>query len=337
MQSFWKHINWMKALKIAGGAVVAILLVEALGLANAASAGIITLLTVQNTRRETVASSVRRVAAFGIMTLLSLPIYHFCGTEPWSFGIVLLLLLLICYGLHMEDSTPINAVMATHYMLAGGVSLSMVGNEALLLVIGSGIGVCLNWFMPQNLKKIREQQATLDKEIRGILQRMSQRMLESDHSNYNASCFQRTDQLTFSLQKEIDIFLQNQTWRSDIYFMRYVIMRREQCRTLQEIYGHILKLTLVPVQAEPLSQFLSKVAKQYHEKNDCTALLAQLEELHSTYRNDALPETRDAFENRAILYCILTELRSFLQIKQRFYQSLPEQERLDWDSAEKRS
>ena len=57
-----KQVNWMKALKIAGGGVAAILLAEALGLQNAASAGIITLLTVQNTRRETVMSSVRRLA-----------------------------------------------------------------------------------------------------------------------------------------------------------------------------------------------------------------------------------------------------------------------------------
>ena len=91
-----KHVNWLKALKIAAGAVAAILLAEALGLQNAASAGIITLLTVQNTRRETVMSSVRRFSGFAMMTLLCLPIYHFCGTAPWAFGIVLLLLLLIC-------------------------------------------------------------------------------------------------------------------------------------------------------------------------------------------------------------------------------------------------
>ena len=135
-----KHVNWLKALKIAAGAVAAILLAEAFGLQNAASAGIITLLTVQNTRRETVMSSVRRFSGFAMMTLLCLPIYHFCGTAPWAFGIVLLLLLLICYSFRMDDATPINAVMATHYMLAGGVTLHMVGNEVLLLVIGSGIG-----------------------------------------------------------------------------------------------------------------------------------------------------------------------------------------------------
>ena len=248
-----KQVNWMKALKIAGGGVAAILLAEALGLQNAASAGIITLLTVQNTRRETVMSSVRRFAGFGIMTLLSLPIYHFCGTAPWSFGIVLLLLLLLCYAFRMNDATPINAVMATHYMFAGGVSIGMVGNEILLLVIGSGIGVCLNWFMPRNLKKIHEMQRQLDEEIRGILERMSVRLLEVDHTGYDDSCFARTERLSEELRREIDLFLQNQTWQDDIYFMRYTAMRREQCRVLQVMYRQLLRLNQIPEQATPLS------------------------------------------------------------------------------------
>ena len=175
-----------------------ILLAEAFGLQNAASAGIITLLTVQNTRRETVMSSVRRFSGFAMMTLLCLPIYHFCGTAPWAFGIVLLLLLLICYSFRMDDATPINAVMATHYMLAGGVTLHMVGNEVLLLVIGSGIGVCLNWFMPRNLGKIHIMQRELDEDPR-ILERMSMRLLEADHTGYGDSCFAETERLSGEL------------------------------------------------------------------------------------------------------------------------------------------
>ena len=227
----------------------------------------------------------------------------------------------------MDDATPINAVMATHYMFAGGVSIGMVGNEILLLVIGSGIGVCLNWFMPRNLKKIHEMQRQLDEEIRGILERMSVRLLEVDHTGYDDSCFARTERLSEELRREIDLFLQNQTWQDDIYFMRYTAMRREQCRVLQVMYRQLLRLNQIPEQATPLSAFLKEIAQHFHEGNDCTALLEQLEEQFAAYRRDALPETRAAFENRAILYSILTELRSFLEIKQRFYLALPEQER----------
>ncbi|MCD8219649.1 MAG: aromatic acid exporter family protein [Ruminococcus sp.] len=162
MKRFCQSIPWMKAVKIAMGAVLAILLAEVLGLTNTASAGIITLLTVQNTRRKTFSGILRRLAVFALMTLISAPIYALCGTKPWTFGIVLLLLLLLCYGLRLEDSIPINAVMATYYMAAGGVSWFMLQNELLFLIIGSGIGLPVNWFMLDNFHKIRQKHAELD-------------------------------------------------------------------------------------------------------------------------------------------------------------------------------
>ena len=164
-------------------------------------------------------------------------------------------------------------------------------------------------------------------DIRGILERMSMRLLEADHTGYGDSCFAETERLSGELRQEIDAFLQNQTWQDDIYFMRYVEMRREQCRVLQVIYRQLLRLNQVPEQAKPLSAFLADIAMHFHEGNDCSALLEQLESLYAAYRQDELPDTRESFENRAILYSILTELQSFLQIKRQFYLTLPEQER----------
>ena len=318
---FWNKLQWIKAMKIACGAVAAILLAEALGLQSAASAGIITLLTVQNTRRETLTGSFRRVIAFGIMTLLCGAVYTLCSTAPWAFGLVLLLLLLLCYGLHLEDSIPINAVMATHYMMAGGVSLPMIGNEALLLVIGSGIGIGLNWFMPDNLHKIKAQQHLLDEEIRQILKRMAGQLLQTDHSTYTDACFRRTDACSQELHREIEQFLQNHTWQNEISFAHYVTMRQEQCLVLRGIYHQIQKLTAVPTQAQPLSRLFSDISDQYHAENDFSARHEQLDTLNAAYQKMPLPDTRSAFENRAVLYCILTELRTFLEIKRDYQQA----------------
>lgn len=323
MHDFWKSINWMKAVKIAVGAVLAILIAEVIGLHNAASAGIITLLTVQNTRRETITGSMRRLIAFGIMTLLSAPIYAIFGTRPWTFGLVLLLLLLICFGLHMEDSTPINAVMATHYMAAGGVTPSMLGNELMLLILGSGIGLLVNWIMPDNLHKIREKQVQLDDEIRAILLQIANYLRDDVWQNsFQEDRFAAVEKISLDLRREIDFFLQNQTRRQDLYFMHYVNMRREQCLVLHRIYEQMSQLTALPEQALPLAALFEKIAEEYHEKNDCATLLKQLTQLHNIYCCDALPDTREHFENRAILYCILTEIKSFLRLKQRFFENM---------------
>lgn len=54
----------LKLLKIAVGSAFSIFLADALGLNYGTSAGIITLLTIQDTSKETIAISVKRVFAF---------------------------------------------------------------------------------------------------------------------------------------------------------------------------------------------------------------------------------------------------------------------------------
>ena len=117
---------------------------------------------------------------------------------------------------------------------------------------------------------------------------MSMRLLEADHTGYGDSCFAETERLSGELRQEIDAFLQNQTWQDDIYFMRYVEMRREQCRVLQVIYRQLLRLNQVPEQAKPLSAFLADIAMHFHEGNDCSALLEQLESLYAAYQGHGI-------------------------------------------------
>lgn len=78
---------------------------------------------------------------------------------------------------------------------------------------------------------------------------------------------------------------------------------------------------------KPLSDYLQTISDQYHETNDAVALLEELDALHRFYQEQPLPETREQFENRAILYAILSDLRSLLQIKQQFSVSLPKKGR----------
>lgn len=327
VSAFFQRIPWLKIGKMTVGAVFAMWFAGLLHLEYAASAGVIAFLTIQDTRRETSSSALRRGLAFCMMTILCLPIFALFGNAPWAFGIFFAIFLLICFALHMQDSIAVNTVLATHYMASGGVSLAMLKNEAGLLCVGVGLGILLNCFMPDNLRKIRAKQAELDNEMRLILQRMAVHVLKTEHPHYDESCFTKTDQLLTEMEQETRIFIHNHYLENDLYFMRYLIMRREQCDILHTIYRQICKLTLIPEQAKPLSDYLQTVSDQYHEENDAVALLAELENLQEQYRHQKLPETRSQFENRAILYAILSDLRTLLQIKQTFYETLPKKGR----------
>lgn len=69
----------LKILKISAGSVAAILLADVLGLNYSVSAGIITLLTVQDTTKETITVSVKRIMAFVLAAVLAYAVMCRCG------------------------------------------------------------------------------------------------------------------------------------------------------------------------------------------------------------------------------------------------------------------
>lgn len=67
----------LKALKIAAGSGIAIVAAEFLQLSYATSAGIITLLTVQDTRQDTIQLTVDRIMSFLLCVGLIYVCFHF--------------------------------------------------------------------------------------------------------------------------------------------------------------------------------------------------------------------------------------------------------------------
>ena len=128
----------IKLIKYVTGSVAAVLLAAALQLQFAYAAGIITLLTIQDTKKETVRITVKRMIIFVIMTILSAVIFPLAGYHVWAFGIVLIPYLFSCMALDMKEAIAPIAVLCTHYVSAKSCSPSMILNEFLILVIGAG-------------------------------------------------------------------------------------------------------------------------------------------------------------------------------------------------------
>ena len=103
-------------------------------------------------------------------------------------------------------------------------------------------------------------------------------------------------------------------------------MRRQQCVVLQDIYKKIVSLSFIPPQALQISEFIRNISISFGESNNARDLLDELAILTSEMKNSSLPVTREEFENRAVLYMILTDLEYFLQLKRDFSDSLSEEQ-----------
>lgn len=322
-----KNLDYIKLLKYGVGALLASAIAAALNIQYSLSAGIITLLTIQDTKKETVTIALKRIIIFFIMTALSAIILPLYGYNLVSLGIILFPYLFFCLVLNMKEAIAPIAVLCTHYITSESCSPKMIINELLILVIGCGVGIILNLFMVNSYKQIRSIQRDIDRIISSIICRMSINIKEEDKSKYTGNCFEELEDLLEKMKKESINYMNNHFTGTNDYFYKYMQMRMVQCLSLKRIFTDIKSLEYTTTQAEKLSEYLYKICEEFGEANNAVSLLEELNKLFDFYKNEKLPVSRIEFENRAVLYNILTELKEFIEIKKRFAEGLTDSER----------
>lgn len=312
------------------GCCMAIFLASVLGLVNSVSAGIITILGYQNTKKETLRSAMERLLSFAIALAIALVSFSLLGYSLPAFGVYLFLFALILYALGWQASLPICTVLISHFLLAGHMQPWLTYNQALIMVIGTGIAILLNLLTPRDIQTIRARQRYIEDILRAYLMHLSAALSPTtDRAGTQAQLQADAARLSQAIE---DAQVQARTLTGDsllsdtTYFTRYLDMRRNQADILSRICIACADLSYLPQQAEALSAMLWEIAKALHEGNDAIALLVRLEAMRDRYRKDPLPVSRDEFESRATLYRILMDTGYFLLLKQSFVESLtPEQ------------
>ena len=85
----------LQGMKLAGGALLAMLLAGALSLRYSATAGIITLLSILGTKRETLTIAAGRLMAYLAALAVAAVCYHVMGFTVWAFAVYLLVFAVI--------------------------------------------------------------------------------------------------------------------------------------------------------------------------------------------------------------------------------------------------
>lgn len=319
--------DYLKIAKTALGAVISAAVAYFLKLDYAVSAGIICLLTIMDTRRETINVTVKRLISFCAVTLICCCFFGIFGYSLPVLGAVLAVFLLFCSFFGMNAASAMCSVIATHYFSSADCSLSMIINETLIFAAGAGTGMIMNLFMPDNIRRIRSIQQNTDDRIRRILARMSVYIINDDKTDYTGSCFEETSELLKTLKKESMIYIDNSFGGGKDYFLKYARMRMKQCEILSQIYGDIMRVDLITGHGEPISEFLISMSDEFHEMNNAEDLLRKIDGLFDHYSRLELPESRREFESRALMYHILCDLKYFVSIKADFVSQLTDKEK----------
>lgn len=308
----------LKAVKITLGAVLAIALCSLIGLKYSASAGIITILSIQNTKRETMRTAADRTLAFGCALIISFLCYRILGFTVLAFGVYLLGFSFLCLMMGWAAAISMDSVLITHFLSEGSMTPALIINEVLLFGIGTGIGILLNLHLHSKQGAWKRKMDEADSAARGILQRMAERVRSLDRTNYDDSCFVLVNRQLEEAKTLALTNLNNTLFSASLYELDYVEMRKAQCLVLRNIYHSICLLAFLPVQAQTVASFLEQISAEYDMKNDAQGLIAGLNALLLSMQREPLPVSREEFESRAVLFYLLKQLEEFLTLKQSF-------------------
>jgi uncharacterized membrane protein YgaE (UPF0421/DUF939 family) len=326
----FKNINFIKIIKIAFGSSFAIIFSNLLGLSYSASAGIITLLSIQDTKKQTLQVAKRRLIACLFAFLTAYVLFQTLGFYTYVFGIFLFIFITGSYLLGIEDGIAMCSVLVTHFLIEKNMRVSFIGNEILIMLIGTITGIVLNLFMPNNTKTIKENIDLVEEKMKNILHLISENiLLESG----NRVVYEEGKKILIKELNDLENTLLiglssayedlNNTLLSNTkYYIGYFTMRKEQVYYLTQIIEQIGLLTYTPRQAYLISDFIRKIQKQFHEHNNVIELLEELYSIKQKLKEESNPITREEFENRAILYIIFNDLECFLNLKKNFVRQL---------------
>lgn len=312
----------INSIKVSLAVIISVGLATLLKLEFAISAGIVAILTIQPTKKETIRTATGRLIAFIVALLIAFVCFGVFGFTKQAFLIYIIPYIFVCHIFKWNSAIAMNSVLVSHFVSLGSMDAASVANEVLIFAIGVGIGIIANLHLRKKVDYIEEMKRATDEQIVKILNRMSERIINKDISDYNGECFKILEKLIRDAKNIAEENYNNQFGKNDVFDIEYLAMRERQYIVLYEMYKNARELESKPITAEKISVFFSDMANVFDKDNDGKALMEEFLEMDMYMKSQVLPVNRQEFEDRARLFNLMRRIEEFINIKIEFYENV---------------
>ncbi|MEG0255989.1 MAG: aromatic acid exporter family protein [Vagococcus sp.] len=305
----------LRTIKTVIAATLAIIIANYLGLTYPSTAGIIAILSVTNSKKSSFKVGIGRIIALFVAIIIAYGCYQLLGYTPLAFGLYLLIYIPIAARADMSEAIPVNSVLITHFLNEKSMRPELVKNAILLLLVGVGLALIANLYMPNVRDDIKSSKEKVDTYIKLLLLKMSEAF---DTTSITTDCQLICEGAAKSISQGEDYarrHLDNHLLASDGYEISYFQMRRVQLNVLEDMVKLMAHIEVEEEVSEEIKHLLVRIYETYGEENDGMSLKKDVEKVYKHYETKPLPKTREEFENRARLYQFLTEIQTFIDIK----------------------
>ena len=308
----------VSSFKIVFASIAAIMAAQLLHLEFAISAGIVAILTIQPTKRETIHTALGRLYAFAAAIGIAFVCFRTLGVTLQAYFAYLIIFIWVCQIFKWYSAMAMNSVLISHFVTFGVMNTETVANEIFIFMIGVSAGILANMHLRKRTDYAEQLMQEMDTQIVKILSRMSERILDKDISDYNGACFQVLAQQMEFARKVAEENYNNQFNPDDTFELEYIAMRDKQRMVLYEMYKNVRSLHTTPVTAKRISDFLRDMSEVFEKGNNGNELLQEFLQMDVWMKSKPLPVERKEFEDRARLFCLMRNMEEFIRIKVEF-------------------
>lgn len=304
--------NTLKVIKLSFGSSLAIFIAWILNLEYSTVAGVITLLTVKNTKKETLKGTIGKVYGFILCTVFSYLCFNILGYHLYAFSLYILIIISLCFIFKIQDVIAMCVVIASHYFLQNEVSINWILNEFGLFVIGAGVGILINMYIPSNIEKIYEFQKKMQDEVSYVLIDIADLIVNPNKEDKYSKDLNTLNKLIDNSISEAYDNMNNNLLSDTKFFLDHMEIIKSQRNILENLYNYVSQLSSSTTQGHIVSAFIHKIGYTSFNSMTVEYLLDELERLILNMKQQPLPVNRIEFEDRAILFLCLIELKKFL-------------------------
>lgn len=304
-----------RILKTAAGAGLAMYIAQLLGLNFYGSAGIITILCLETSKRRSLSQAINRTLACFLALLVGGVLFELAGYNPLTFSILILIFLPILIQMHLNGGFITSVVILLHIYTLKTISVPIITNEVLLVLIGTIIALILNSFMPNLEKQLSTIQEEIETRFKTILYEYAM-YLEKGDQGWDGKEMVELESI-FKRAKELALRnVENHLLRNENRHYDYFKMREDQYDILHRMLPIISQLDEKVLQRLMFSTFLKALSEKVKEENTAYIFIERLAEMRLEMKALPLPQTREEFETRASLFHLMNEINRYLAIKQ---------------------
>ncbi|GAB3052362.1 aromatic acid exporter family protein [Virgibacillus ainsalahensis] len=309
-----------RTIKTAIGTPIAISIAQLFDVTNFVSAGILTILCIQPSRKRSFMSAWHRFFACIIAILYSFVFFELFGYNPVSVGLMLAVFIPTTVFLKITPGITTSSVIILNLYSASAISLVFILDQFLLIIIGIGTGLLLNLYMPSLDNKLKSKQKKLEDNFQMILYEIANYVRNKD-INWDGKEITETENLLSEAADLVERDRENHLLRNKHPYREYFRMRARQFELLQRMLPLVTKLPNTDITSEKIGYFFENLSENVSPLNRAALFLEELEELRDEFNDEELPETREEFEIRANLFRLLHEIEDYLILKMKYKKS----------------